>query len=284
MKINLQQAASVAGAPPEFWPAVQNCANYIERRFAAPVSVGMNVGWGDVGGSPLGGGALGSSIHFFFATHTYAQLRTAMQSRARSANAVAAAATLPVSDPTGGGGLNVHWPLAILLGLEPPTSSIIAFCGFKSGPTVWDFSHVDDTPVSIAAGRFDFFGVCYHEMSELLGRTRAGDAMPAPYLPLNLFSYSALNTRLFTTGGYFSFDNGATIQNTFAGTGDFGDWSGSGGGQSAALTACNAQGTQSVFTPVDPVDKIVIDILGWDQIAPAPAGVIPWRARATWSS
>lgn len=285
MKINLQQAASVASAPPEFWPAVQNCANYIERQFAAPSSIGINVGFGDLNGTPLGVGALGSSTWFLLSTYSYAQIRAAMQSRARSANAIAAAATLPVSDPTGGGTPFITTSAAILLGLEPPTSSIVAFCGFSSVLNKFDYSHVNDTPVSIIAGRFDFFAVCYHELTECLGRARGNTAMPSSYLPMNLFTYSAPSTRFFTQGGYFSFDNGVTNQNTFSGSSDPGDWSGAGGGVSAALTACNANGTSSVYTQIDPVDRIVMDIVsGMDQVAPTAAGVIPWRARTRWST
>jgi VCBS repeat-containing protein len=102
--------------------------------------------------------------------------------------------------------------------------------------------------------------------TEAFGNTVAGGP---GYRPLDLFNFSAANTRNFvgTTAGYFSLDSGTTNLNNFntATNGDFGDWAATAGND-----AFNAFGVQSVINLVTLTDLRVLDVIGWDVRESAP--------------
>lgn len=269
MIINLTYEASADTAPAGFKPCVQAAVDFLCARFQGGSPVNIQCGFGTVGGSPLGGGALGSSINFLLNTLTYASVRSAIIGKAHTANAIsAAAASLPVSDPNGGGQLFVYQSLAKSLGLIPAAAPIDAFFGITATQTL-DFSTVNGaTPVG-----FSCFAIALHEASECLGRVVGGVAAPGDHLPLDFYSYSALNTRAWD-GQFqhqFSINSGATLlklYNSVLGR-DFGDWD-AGGDACSAASSANIPGLWSA------TDDIVMDALG---LGFGP----PFTQRLTWS-
>ena len=94
-------------------------------------------------------------------------------------------------------------------------------------------------------------------------------AFGAGYHPLDLFKFSAANTRDFvgTNAGYFSIDSGTTNLNNFntATNGDFGDWAASAGND-----AFRAFSPQSAVNLTTLADLTLMDVIGWQVVETAP--------------
>jgi Ca2+-binding RTX toxin-like protein len=260
--INLTFDPSVANAPAGFTAALAQVVTFFENNFSNPVTVNIQVGYGEVQGQALPSGALGESLSFLQPT-TYAALTGALSANASSAADASAVASLPATDPTGG----AYWLTqaeAKALGLSN-SPALDGFVGFSSKSGVFDFQESD----LITAGKFDFFAVAVHEISEILGRqllvgqTVAGQ--PNSYEALDLFHFSASGVRIFTgtAAGYFSADNGATNLASFNtnAAGDFGDWAAS-AGNDAGL----AFSSPGVINVVSGADMTEMDVLGWTVI------------------
>src|SRR4051794_38643917 len=102
MIFNLTFGSSTSRAPAGFISTVNQVAQWFQAHFTDNVTVNITVGYGEAGGQPLGGGALGQSATFLN-SYTYAQIRSALIGDARTADDATATGTLPGSDPTGGG-------------------------------------------------------------------------------------------------------------------------------------------------------------------------------------
>src|ERR1019366_3808756 len=57
--INISWDSSVSSAPTGFVTAVQNAVQFLESQFQDPVTITIDVGYGEVNGSSLGSGVLG---------------------------------------------------------------------------------------------------------------------------------------------------------------------------------------------------------------------------------
>jgi Ca2+-binding RTX toxin-like protein len=265
MILNLTFDPSVANAPPGFTAAMAQVVSFFQNNFSNPVTVNLAIGYGEVNGQPLASGALGQNIAFLQLT-TYAQLTGALSANATSAADASAVASLPATDPTGGTYF-VTTGEAKALGLLS-SNTLDGYVGFSSKAGLFDFDPSD----LISAGKYDFFAVAVHEITELLGRemldgiTLGGH--PNSYETLDLFHFSAAGVRLFTgaTAGYFSADNGTTDLADFntVSPGDFGDWAASAGHDS--FLAFSSSG---VVNAISPADMTVMDVLGW-TIIPRP--------------
>lgn len=259
MIINLTFAVSADSAPVGFKPCVQAAVDFLSARFQGGAPINLQCGFG--------GASLGSSTYPLITTITYFQLRSALISKAHTANAVSAAASLPVSVPNGGN-LFIQRALAKSLGLLAADSTTDGSFNISSSATL-DFSTVNGaTPVG-----FSCFSVASHEITECMGRTLGGDDAPGDWTALGLYSYSALNTRawLGTAAHSFSINSGSTLlkaYNTGVGS-DFGDWSG--GGDAGCATV-----SPNVAAPWSATDDIVMDALGYG-FGP------PFTTRLTWS-
>src|SRR5262249_24276278 len=131
-----------------------------------------------------------------------------------------AIASLPGSDPIGKS-YAISLAEAKALNLSSG-SGLDGYVGFNN-TVAYDYDNSD----GVSSGKYDFFGVAAHEITEVMGRMMWGGSGGSP-TPLNLFHFSAPGARTFsgTTTGYFSADNGVTNSNNFNTDprGDFGDW------------------------------------------------------------
>jgi hypothetical protein len=283
MIINVTFDSSVNNAPAGFVASFNAVVQFFESHFNNPITINIDVGYGEVNGQPLSSGALGESFTEFN-NYTYSAIRTALVGNAASAVQMSAASTLPASDPTPGGNGNyyVSTAEAKALGLSGPSSAIDGWVGFASTSSA-SFTYDTTNGGSVAPGTYDFFGIAAHEISEVLGRNlfvgnQDGAGIgPNSYTPLDLFHYSSNGTRDFlgTTAGYFSFDGGATDVNNFNTNpnGDFGDWASSAGND--AFLAFSGSGHAN---PVTQADINELNVLGYDAVstvaAPGTFGVI----------
>ena len=219
-----------------------------------------------------GTGTLGGSSTALVGFFSYTTIRNALIADAVSPDDLTAIATLPVSDPTGaqpGLGWVTSRAQGKALGLIPSDATSDGTFTFGAG-----FSYTYDPNNRAVAGKFDFIGVAFHEISEIMGRipglgTNFGDGGP-DYLPFDLFRYTGLATRSFIggSGNYFSINNGATDLKNFNfpnGNGsDPQDWA------SGANDAYNAFSSSSVLNALTAVDIQVMDVIGYNLNTTGP--------------
>jgi hypothetical protein len=252
--ININWDSSVSSAPAAFKTVVNEVVQYYESLFNNPITVNIDVGYGEVNGSSLSSGALGESLYYENA-YTYSQVYNALQ-----ANHTPGANTLSSTDPTGGGWFFLTTSEAKAIGLASG-SSVDGFIGFDGAANAFDYNNSD----GVAAGEYDIFGTIAHEISEVMGRMIPGGGY---YSPLDLFDYAASGVRDLsgTPPAYFSLNGGVTNLANFNtnASGDYGDWAGSVGAD-AYLAFANS----GVVLPVSNTDIAVMTALGWSLQAPA---------------
>src|SRR5438874_1265127 len=74
----------------------------VQRTFREPITVSLNVGWGEIGGSAVAAGALGESETYLAGYYSYGQVRNALIADRKASADMTAVGSLPVTDPTGG--------------------------------------------------------------------------------------------------------------------------------------------------------------------------------------
>jgi hypothetical protein len=269
--INITWDSSAASAPTAFKTAIINAVQYLESQFTDPVTINIDVGYGEVAGTSLGSSALGSS-ESYLSSYSYTALRNALASDATSADDASALASLAATAPVSG----TFWTTtaeAKALGLAAATgSSLDGYIGFSSS---LPFSYTDTGGVT--AGTYDFNGVALHELTEVMGRmlltgATVGSAQSS-YDLLDLFHYSAAGVRDFSAGapGYFSANGGSTSLGSFntVSGGDAGDWA-----SSVANDSFDAFSNSGVVNAVSTNDLRELDVLGWNRATQsAPAGI-----------
>ncbi len=265
--INISWDASVANAPAGFQAGVEAVVSYFESHFSDPITITIDVGYGEVAGQSLGFGAIGES-ETVLTSVPYSALEAALVKNANAIGDTAAAASLSSTAPVSG-----NWWLstaeAQALGLSNTGGGPDGYVGFSSSvPLAYNDSN------GVPLGEYDFFGVVAHEISEVMGRQMMDGqnfAGGTSYEPLDLFHYSAAGVRDFsaTTAGYFSVDGGTTNLGSFNTNpgGDFGDWASSVGNNSFL-----AFSNSGVVNPVTANDLAELNLLGWD---PASSGGAP---------
>jgi Ca2+-binding RTX toxin-like protein len=261
--------ASVASAPVGFKDVVGQVVQYFESHFTDPITVTINVGYGEVGGMTLSSSALGSS-QTYISSFSYSQIVNALTADATTTDDLSAVASLPATDPTGGKYL-VSTAEGKALGLLSNGAGLDGNIGFSSQAGIFDYNNTD----GVGSGQYDFYGVVAHEISEVLGRilvTGASVGGSPSYVPLDLFHFSSAGVHTYSgsTPGYFSTDNGTTSLNTFntSSGGDRGDWAG------ATIDAFNAYGSSGVMSLISPADLASLDVIGWNvgsgSVSPPP--------------
>ena len=261
----------------EFGKALTDAANFFENNIFDPITIDLNVGWGEVNGQSLGNDALGQSFAFGNNFLSYGQLRQALLSDTSSPVYASAFATLPTTDPIGGThSYRVNDAEEKALGLMPGTASITGSDGAVgfSPPTNGQFDY-STSNATVPSGEIDFVGVAEHEISEAMGRisllgrhyTINGVTTNA-YSILDLFRYSSPGNLQETAGqqAYFSVNNGTVNLDNFNTNpaGDPGDWASSAGND--AFDAFDSPGVENTFSSAD---VQVMDALGYDMISPA---------------
>ena len=99
---NVSYDASVANAPVAFQAAFQNATSFYQSTYTDPITINIDVGWGEIDGNPLTPGNLGQSRTNQPGNFSYSQVRSALISDAKSAADFQAVSTLRAADPTSG--------------------------------------------------------------------------------------------------------------------------------------------------------------------------------------
>lgn len=284
--INISWDASVSNAPAGFTTAVMKAVQFLESQFSNPVTINIDVGYGEVMGQALGGGVLGESLTYLSSVD-YTSLTSALTSHATTAADQSAVATLPSlntllsTNPTlAAGNFWVSTSEAKALGLQSG-SSVDGYVGFSSQ---YGFTYDDSN--GVAGGTFDFYGTVLHEITEVMGRLALDGgsigSVSNSYYPLDLYHYSSAGGRdlSFSTPGYLSTDGGVTDSgdlNTVSG-GDPGDWASSMGNDSF-----DAFANSGVVNSFSADDLTTMSLLGWEPAGssapppppppPSPTGV-----------
>ncbi|HZL00932.1 MAG TPA: NF038122 family metalloprotease, partial [Caulobacteraceae bacterium] len=264
MNIDVTYDASVANAPTGFTTVVADVVQFYDSQFADPITLNIDVGWGEVDGQSLDAKALGESDSNYTATsYDYAQIRAALTSSAVTAEAAGAVATLPTADPTGGGVFSLTTAEAKALGLAGASAAPDGWVGFSGAPGTFDFS-VTQNGGAVATNEYDLFGVVAHEFSEVMGRQMNFGAHGDVFEPLDMFDYSAPAVRSFNASAasrYYSVDGGVSDMFDFNTDpkGDLFDFS---AGDDVA-DAFDAFAPAGVVNPVGIGDLTLMDVIGY---------------------
>lgn len=254
-------AASVTASPyaAQIQAGFQAATQAYQSLFVNPVTVTIQVGWGELLGSPVT--SLGVAGMYGSGSYGYSQVQTMLRATATSSTDQAAYAALPATSPAGALHYTLTPALAKALGVAPATSSSTdGYIGFGSNYT-FDFNRTD----GIAPGAHDFTGVALHEISHVLGRVSGlGSSTPNNALPIDAFRYAAPGAPSFnySTPAYFSINGGATNLANFA----------SGAGQerdSWVYTPGDAfsyAGAAGMVNNLTTADRILMDVLGWNTV------------------
>ena len=283
MQINVTYAIDPNVAPPPdgFKTTVQYAVDILEAAFTNNATINVVVGWNLVQNFHVGSGEDGVNLYTPL-LYSYSDIKDALLAHATSPAQQAAYATLPASDPTGGGTYELPSAEASALGLplpagmSPPTTDswvgVNPFVNWSYDPT-----HVP------THNQVDLVGLIEHEVTESMGRNSylgtEGDSHQLVYGIEDLFRYSAPGVRQLAPGapastGYFSIDNGTDslgVWNNDANGGDLGDWNTfpdyAGPGPNGQDSFDN-EGANGVFQPLTQTDLTLMQILGWVPSAP----------------
>lgn len=260
VELHITYDSSVGNAPAAFVSVVQKVADFFANALqdSTPITINIDVGYGEVHGMRLGPGALGSSVTNLQDV-SYTDLASVYSTSGLS---------LGSSTPTGN--LYVSYAEAKALGIaitSPETFD--GWVGFSSKNGMFDYNNAD----GVSTNQYDFYGTVAHEFTEVMGRILlvGGQINNAPsYMAYDLFHYSAPGVQDFLgNGGYFSNDQGATnlaYFNNPSNGGDAGDWASSGtsGSGGSVYDAFNALGTPGHVTPISNTDLLALQALGYD--------------------
>ncbi len=224
MDLNLIYETSTNSAPAGFRTALTAAANYLDKLITNPITVNIQVGWGDYNGTPLTN-QQGSTGGIALATFVpYNQLATALYNNVDSPATFTAFENLPNSAP---GSYNIAasnaqrkaWGLMAANGTE-----IDGYVGFgTAAPYNYSTTGANGTGDS-------FMGIALHELTHALGRF---SGLGYNYLSvLDLYRYSAPgvlqdNQSTPFAPAYFSINGGTTDLAAFDTTSDNSDWAGS---------------------------------------------------------
>ena len=124
MIINIAYDLSVNSAPAGFKTAVAAVVQFFQSHFLDPVTININVGYGEVANQVLGSGVLGESLTYFN-SYSYSQIKNALALDAKTADDNSAITSVPTSDPISGS--HAYWVAtadAKALGLFSSTSNM----------------------------------------------------------------------------------------------------------------------------------------------------------------
>ncbi len=241
---------SVATAPSGFIQAVKSAAQYISSLFSTREVINIDVGYGEIAGSPLGSGALGESE-----SYGYLANYTAVTNALRGDGYTFAAS----SEPTSSQFFITSAETKAMGYVNPTSTSLDGYVGFSSSYPM--YYGTTGTP---SANQYDFFSIAEHELTEVMGRIGVEGANmngAKTYTPLDLFHYSAPGKLTMAgNGGYFSVNNGQTnlgaYNNAAVNGGDVADWASSIANNS--FDAFTAPGTAGAMTSNDVIETAAL--------------------------
>ena len=246
LQIHLLWDPSVAEAPSGFKDSVTAAATTLTQLFSSDEVINLQVGWGEVGGTPISSSDLGASAMSGYLVD-YATVAGAVHAPAAA------------NDPTGSE-FFVATAEAKALGLTSPAASAVdGSIGFGSS---WSYG---TSPGAIGPGQFDLQAAAQHEITEVMGRLGIeGQSVGgvSAYSPLDLFNFSAPGSlELSGNGGYFSTDGGhsnlGTYNNAVVTGGDIADWASIvSPAQSGTITATSGFDAFDAFLPPDAAGQI----------------------------
>lgn len=267
--INLIWDASVANAPAGFKGAIQDAANYLDALITSPITVNIEIGYGEFAGAALPTSTLGETAVLSTSTLTLSQFKADLAGLPTSAILQTAIANL--STPGSPSTLTVAAAEAKALGAMPAYGTEIdAAVGFETDPTGRLFTY--DPNHRGVLGQVDLIAVAEHELSHALGRLD----IPGQSTPLDLYRYSAPGV-IAAPGAtsYFSINGGVTNLNNFATSGDTADWASTAGND--ANNATINTGYQDLFTAADVTE---MNALGFSIASNTPSSSATIEASA----
>ncbi len=101
LSFNLAFDSSTAAAPAGFTSAFNDAIQFYETHFTDPITINLQVGWGEVAGQALPPNALGESSASQPGFFQYGTIKSLLVADAKSAADITSVANLPASDPTG---------------------------------------------------------------------------------------------------------------------------------------------------------------------------------------
>jgi hypothetical protein len=261
MNIQIIWDSSVATAPAGFTADVQQVANFFASEIKNPVTITIDVGYGEINGSSIGGSALGES-ETYLQQVSYSQLRSAYAATGLINN-------FPSSPPSGKFYVSDAEAKALNIQLtNPPT--VDGYIGFSSQSNIFDYNTniYNESGITVPSNQYDFEGTVAHEITEVLGRIFLSGKSYSAY---DFFHYSSGRNGpvhdFAANGGYFSINNGTTDLANFNAVrgGDGADWAAGGTSISngSAYDAFNAFGTPGQIAPVSQTDLVVLQALGY---------------------
>ncbi len=171
MNINVSFDQNTARLPSGFVAAVDYVAGFFDSLFTNPVTINIDVRYGEIKGAPLGRGNLGESEVLRYARESYGSVVSTLQSEGAPGSS-----TLPGTSPLSGR-LSMTPAEAQALGLRSAVST--SYVGFSSTA---HFSYaINATP---PAGQYYFVGVVEHEFTEDMGRISLIGGQPFRYSPM----------------------------------------------------------------------------------------------------
>ena len=223
MIINLTYDSSITGLgnAAQVEAAINTAAQVLETLYTNNIVVNITASFS----SSVG---LGESETEETGNPSYAQVTNYLRAARTTLADSNSVASLPASDPTGGG----TWWL--------PTAEAKALgggFGITTNDTASDGQVLFASTVTYAlnpanravAGEYDLTSVAEHEISEVLGRTSGLNVGGGGYVPYDLFRFTSSGARTVNpndTGVYFSVDKGVTALKSFNSTPgeDLQDW------------------------------------------------------------
>jgi hypothetical protein len=245
---------------------INTAIQFYEARFSDNITVTIEFEEMSISG-------LEGHSQWWYYTLSYPQFRAALAKSASSTNDDTALAYLPSGENnpvTGSGSIRV----------KTATLRALGFPGYTSGlPGGFDGIiglHVSQMNLSRAtddSDKYDLLSTADHEMDEVLGLGSGLDESSTDPFPEDLFRYTALGSRTYTTNGddaYFSIDSAnfpaRFNQNT---NGDRGDWWTAGAHTPQVQDAFLTPGA----APNPVIELVALDVIGY-HLLPLPQPVI----------
>ena len=271
LKFHVNWDSSVANAPSWFQNSVETALSYFYKTFASPITITLDVGYGEVGGQRLGFGALGESLSYLYPV-SYGDLYSHMSAEASSQEQIDAVNSLDSSTTSPITGANYYLATADARALNfyvaPANLGSDGSDGAVGFATNSSLVKWGPTSSSTTSGQYDFVSVVQHEVSEVMGRiallgASLSNGVTNTYSNMDLFRYDPNTGGRSLKGGEaanFSYDGTNPVQsfNTTAG-GDYGDWAGTVSPTNDAYNAFSSTGPLQLGA----ADKTVMNVLGY---------------------